>query len=193
MAKKPDAAPPAPAEQRVFALVHPITHDDRTWDTIELPPPTLAHVIYGEARAKGTMARVHQLSFMSGVPVEAVRSLKLRDMRAVLAWFAELDKTASGEAQIEPGEATFELGTPLTSNGVTIAHLTVREPDLNASIVAEKFADKPYQGIAAMLAQLSGHPIAVIHKLTMADLARIEAWFVPFVDATGSMDAGGAT
>lgn len=197
MAKQTAAAAAETATPRLsqtFPLSRPIAHKGQTWSEITLAEPHLSHFIVAERQPTNTEFSISLVVQLSGIPEEAVRKMKLVDLRAVQKWVSHL--RATGGALVSHDEATghavFALVVPIPTNTAPIETIRLREPDLESSVAVEAFK-KQHEQTAAMIAALADLTIPVVSRLSLRDLAVIEAWLAPFVDDTKSREAPGAT
>lgn len=189
-----EAAPPSAPLTRTFALSRPISHKGQTWAEMTLAEPHLRHLIAAERQPTSAGFSISLVAQLSGIPEEAVRRMKIADLRAVERWVSELrgsTPTLISEDD-QAGHAVFALVVPIETNAQPITSVRLREPDLEASIAVEAFK-KQYEQTAAMIAALADLTIPVVSRLALRDLAAIEAWLAPFVDDTRSREGRGAT
>lgn len=189
-----DSAIEPPKLTKTFPLSRPIAHKGQTWSELTLFEPHLHHLITAERRPTTTEFSISLVAQLSGIPEEAVRRLKLADLRAVEKWVTHLRGSTQTlvSADDETGHAVFALMVPIQTNSQPIDSVRLREPDLEASVAVESFK-KQYEQTAAMIAALADLTIPVVLRLALRDLAAIEVWLAPFVDDTKSREGRGAT
>lgn len=183
-----------PKLTKTFALARPIVHQGETTSELTLSEPHLHHLITADRKPTTTEFSISLVSQLSGLPEEAVRKLKLTDLRAVEKWVANLRGSTPTlvSADEETGHAVFALAVPIPTNAKPITTVRLREPDLEASVAVEAFK-RQYEQTAAMIAALADLTVPVVSRLALRDLAAIEAWLAPFVEDTKSKEARGAT
>ncbi len=186
MAKKPTTA--AGTAGNTITLTVPIEMGAAgSIETLTLRRPTLGDNVAAEQAPAGMARTVAFWAHIAGVPVKAMERLKTRDAAKIQKWLHDaslLDQPPPGHID-EGDKRTFNLIEPINDGRTT--RLTLREPDLAAGIAVEKFKNE-HEQMAASIAVLAGITIPETHQLDMRDVARIEAWLVPFVDGSSSMD-----
>lgn len=193
MAKSKEPAPPARAVAHVVTLTRPIIENGNEIRSLELVEPELGHLIKAERAGTGSEQSAAMVAELSGISAQTARRVLLRDLRAIERWVDGLKSEASCTFETDArGGARFNLGRPLPTEREPIAVVTLREPDIEAAIAVEKFKH-PAEQTAAIIAVLADLTIPIVARLTLADLAVIEAWLVPFVRDTPSREARGAT
>jgi hypothetical protein len=198
MARKPDGAPAQSAAlTTTIALTRPLRMADAEITELKLVEPELRHFVASGRRASANEQTAALIAALSGISEEAAVRLKLRDAKRIQRWFEELRRDAlapggpgASDEDVDDGRR-FVLVAPIASGGDNImSTLTLREPDLGSGVAVEKFKSEMEQ-TAALLAALSGLTIPAVMGLRLRDLARMEAWVYPLLDAPASTAAGG--
>ncbi|MGE8942710.1 phage tail assembly protein [Leptospira interrogans] len=194
---KPSRADKAPAKtermRKTIPLSRPLSDGSNSWTELTVHEPELGDRIRAERKGAGMEAAVELLAILTGLPSSAARKMKTRDARAIHAWLDSLMPDGEPVADVDDAESrTFDLLVPLEVDGRPMTQITVREPDLEAGIAVEKLKGR-HEQTAASIAVLSGLTIPVVRKMVMRDVARIEAWLLPFVDDTNSKEEAGET
>lgn len=191
----PVAEPAAEAPARLpstttFSLRVPVTDDDgKRYDHLVLAAPELHHekALQAPSATRSGDGTVDMISVLSGVPVAAIRRLAVRDGLAIAIWLAEQRRAAAVSddpaADTESDGAkrqTFTLLTPVVlDTGEVVSEITLGEPTLETGMLADKVEGQAAK-TAVMLAHCSGRSPAVINRLKLRDVARLEAWLDPF-------------
>jgi hypothetical protein len=129
--------------------------------------------------ASATMRAAQVIASMAGIPADLALTLKTRDAAKIVAWPRTLEQR-DDEFDRDAGKHRFELLVPIATDGADITELTIREPDLAASVAAEKFSNEG-EALAAMIAVLGDTTIPIATRLAVRDVERIEAWLLPFM------------
>lgn len=201
------AAPVVAADGTVtITLARPIVDKGKPVATLTLPPLTLAHKIASERASAGAAQSVALIAALAGVSEDAVRTLVLRDLRAIeRAMRVPLDTARLPTTEPNAFGMSVTLSHPIaTDAGAKVERLAIREPDVEASIAVEAVARNdtrngrvvplnPSEQTAAMIATLTGLTIPEIGRLRMVDVAAIEGWLLPFVIDTSLSEADGET
>ena len=258
----PPATPAAVPGKTVFALRAPITDAaGKTHATLALDRPALHHDIAAQARGGTDDPTAAMIAALSGVPIEAIRTLAIRDSLPIALWLRaartppwrlnaisvddagqnfsaattahvrgrpdvvlsvavvnggiagvtvqtpgavfhgpatiDLDDPAgtgsgaaikavaspyderSETAADGPQRRTFRLLDPVTVGGDTLTELTLAEPTLETGMMADAVAGMA-EKTARMLVHCSGKTLSVVNRLSLRDVARLEAWLDPF-------------
>lgn len=182
MAKKPEAPVPAPVTF-TLALTKPITKDGARIDSLVLEEPELRHFVVAARKGSGQASTIALIAQISGLTEDEATRIKTRDARAIEKWMRDLRASVSdGDADIDDGRR-FVLLSPL-EGPPRLEAMTLREPDLGSGVAVEKFKTEAEQS-AALLAALSDTTIPTVNRLKLRDLARMEAWVFPLLDAAG--------
>lgn len=191
----PAAPAVAPAAlSHTFALARPVNgKDGQPLAALTVAEPEQRHIVNAEREHAGSEAAqaVHMLAALTGLPRESVLAMSIADAQRIQRWMGQVMAEAIAiDAPADPSEGarTFGLVAPIETDAVPVASVTVRAPDLAASIVVEKFKGDG-QRLAAMIAELSGLSLPVVLRMKRRDVARIERWLAPFV--TGSFSPTG--
>jgi hypothetical protein len=185
MAKKHDAAAQSPAALTyTLQLAKPITDGDRRLDALTVVEPEVRHFVHASRKASPQETTIALIAQIAGISEDAAGRLKTRDARAVQKWIEGLRKFEPIEADVDEDDGrTFTLLSPL-DGPPRVERLTLREPDLASGVAVEKFKTEAEQS-AALIASLSGQTIPQIMRLKLRDMARVEAWLYPLLDAAG--------
>jgi hypothetical protein len=210
-----DAAPKAPTKPTTVVVTNPdgsrtvtlarqiATKGGARIETLTLVPMELRHSMMSETQRGGAAQAAALIAALAGIADADARRLSLQDLRAIEAAPA----TAARLPTLTPtGEGVaVTLAHPITiDGGAKVERLQLRVPDIEASIAVEAVARNerrdgvlvplnPAEQTAAMLATLTGFTIPDVARLRMIDVAAIEAWLLPFVNASSSKAEAGAT
>lgn len=177
-----------------FELSRPVADEaGKVYTEITVEEPSLADFIQADRKSASPAEKGIVIIAIAGhLPIEAVKRMKLPDANRIKRWLERLRDKAAGEGHDEPTDdgRVFELITPIQNGTQTVSRVTLIEPDLGSGVAVEKFKSE-HEQTAALIATLSGLTIPVVHQLRLRDIARMEAWFYPFLDDTTSGDPPG--
>lgn len=193
MAKSTAAAPAQvvpEAATKTFKLRKPLKGGELT--ELTLDEPTFGHVCRAVREHPNSAAEqtIHMIAALGGESAEVIKGMFIRDARDIEMWFNSLDIAAvlgdKDRYSADDYEATFVLSVPVPTDKKPITEITVRAPDLGASVMAEKFKTNE-ERTAALIADLSGQTLQVISRIKRRDIARMEAWLGPIVAESDSL------
>jgi hypothetical protein len=70
---------------KIIKLSTPISHDGKSWDSLDLREVELGDMIAAEAMGGGNLAQMSViLSSISGVPVQAIKKMKGKDLNRIM-------------------------------------------------------------------------------------------------------------
>lgn len=191
MAKEKAAAERPPhGETRTFTLTRPLKDaEGNEVRELTLVEPELRHAVQAERAHPTSPSKqtIHLIAALGGVTEGVIERLVVKDAREIQRWLARLDTAAALRDHFEEGalEQTFELSVPIPTDKAPITRVTVRAPDLGASVAVERFKlDGEVK--AALIAYLADLTIPVVMRMKRRDVARIEGWLGPFVDDVNS-------
>lgn len=186
------SAAPVSRLRRVFPLSRPIRDEAGTvWHEIELAEPELGHLLQAQRTrsAKEAERTTVMISLLANAPLTVVRRVRLRDAEPMRSWIKQTTAAPATPADdngtglpglvLEP-ERTFVLAGPLPVGSGALGSLTLRQPDLRVAVAVDG-ARLEAEKTLAMLAALSGVPAGSLLRITLRDLAAIEAWIAQFL------------
>lgn len=167
-------------DSNVVKLDRAITDGAQTWDQLTLGVPQLRHRVEADRSAgagAGENARTAALiAAISGVSESAIRRLAIRDARRIAKVLANTEYAE--DAGVTDGLLT--LLHPVPTEREPLKSVPVMEPTLEAGILAEKFKNDG-EKTAAMIASCCGITMQMALRLSLVDVARIEAALRPFL------------
>ena len=187
MAKAKKTAPTIHGESKTFKLAAPITGvGDEPIAQITVREPLLSD--RGEAERKHPSSPAEQAIFLiarlTDISEQAAKRMKTRDAVRIRKWIFGLSVLENHDGGDRSGVRAFDLMVPVPTDDEPLERLTVREPDLESAIAAEKFENETDQ-TAATIALLADTTIPVVKRMAVRDIDRIEGWLRPFL--TGEM------
>lgn len=176
------AAPSGPQPATVtIALTRPIVSGGKSIPSLTLTEPTLAVLADAERNDPDALAAI--IAAFTSLPVDALDTLKVADVRAINAWIAGLRKLVPAPVT-DPisGDTTFQLYRPLTDNGKAITSLTLREPDLASISVAAKLPkNAAHLAMIAVASHLAGVTVPALQQMLYRDGSTLTGWLDPFL------------
>lgn len=175
------------AAQETFKLTRPISSDGDgdPIDTLTMVEPELRHVAAAERKypRNASAQSAHLIAALASISEDQARQLLFQDVQVIERWLLSIERKACfADDPPAPGEfvRTFALSVPVPTDKLPLAEVTLKAPDLGASIAVEDVKGKSEADrVAALIAYLAGVTIPIVMRMKRRDIKRLEGWLSP--------------